>query len=52
MGLEVSGTVESMGAEAEKNSGFKLGDKVCAPYGMAMDCLCGENVGKVVLKVR
>lgn len=49
MGLEVSGTVEKMGIEAEKNSGFNIGDKVCAllggggyaeyvcaPYGMVM----------------
>ena len=49
MGLEVSGTIEEMGADAEKNSGFKIGDKVCAllggggyaeyvcaPYGMVM----------------
>ena len=44
--------LRAWGRKLKKNSGFKLGDKVCAPYGMAMDCLCGENVGKVVLKVR
>ena len=49
MGLEVSGEIFSMGAEAAERSGFKLGDKVCAllggggyaqyvavPYGMVM----------------
>lgn len=48
-GLEVSGTVEDMGKEAEKSGRFKKGDKicallggggyaqyVCAPYGMVM----------------
>jgi len=48
-GLEVSGTVMSMGDEAEKNCGFNVGDPVCAllggggyaeyvcaPYGMVM----------------
>jgi len=48
-GLEVSGTVEDMGKEAEKSGKFKKGDKicallggggyaeyVCAPYGMVM----------------
>jgi len=33
MGLEVSGYVEKMGALAEKNSGYKIGDKVCALLG-------------------
>ncbi len=33
MGLEVSGVVESMDAEVEKNSAFKAGDKVCALLG-------------------
>jgi len=49
MGLEVSGRVESMGIIAEMESGYKIGDKVCAllggggyaeyvcaPYGMVM----------------
>lgn len=49
MGLEVSGVIEDMGAEAKKGSGKKVGDKVCAllggggyaqyvcaPYGMVM----------------
>lgn len=33
MGLEVSGVVESLTAEAEKKSGYKVGDKVCALLG-------------------
>ena len=33
MGLEVSGVIERMGAVAEKESGFKKGDKVCALLG-------------------
>lgn len=49
MGLEVSGVIENMGESAAKNSGKKIGDKVCAllggggyaeyvcaPYGMVM----------------
>lgn len=49
MGLEVSGVIESMGEKAQKESGKKIGDKVCAllggggyaeyvcaPYGMVM----------------
>ena len=32
-GLEVSGTVLAMGCEAEKKSGFKIGDPVCALLG-------------------
>lgn len=49
MGLEVSGVIEELGEEAEKNSPYKKGDKVCAllggggyaeyvsvPYGMVM----------------
>lgn len=49
MGLEVSGIIEDMGEKAESESGFKIGDKVCAllggggyaeyvcaPYGMVM----------------
>lgn len=49
MGLEVSGEIVSMGAEATEQSGFQIGDKVCAllggggyaeyvavPYGMCM----------------
>ena len=48
-GLEVSGIVSDMGDDAKKNSGFAIGDKVCAllggggyaefvcaPYGMVM----------------
>ncbi len=50
MGLEVSGVIEDMGESAAKNSGKKIGDKVCAllggggyaeyvcaPYGMVMN---------------
>lgn len=50
MGLEVSGIIEDMGDTAKKESGKKIGDKVCAllggggyaeyvcaPYGMVMD---------------
>lgn len=50
MGLEVSGVIEDMGEKAKKESGKKIGDKVCAliggggyaqyvcaPYGMVMD---------------
>ncbi len=50
MGLEVSGIIEDMGERAKKESGKKIGDKVCAllggggyaeyvcaPYGMVMD---------------
>ena len=50
MGLEVSGIIEDMGEKAKKESGKKIGDKVCAllggggyaeyvcaPYGMVMD---------------
>ena len=33
MGLEISGVIEEMGAEAQKNSRFKVGDKVCALLG-------------------
>lgn len=33
MGLEVSGTIVAMGAEAEKKSGRKIGEKVCALLG-------------------
>lgn len=33
MGLEISGTVEKMGAAAAEKSGFKLGDRVCALMG-------------------
>ena len=49
MGLEVSGMIVSMGAEAAERSGYKVGDKVCAllggggyaeyvavPYGMCL----------------
>ena len=49
MGLEVSGVIENMGDKAKKESGRKIGDKVCAllggggyaeyvcaPYGMVM----------------
>ena len=49
MGLEVSGVIEDMGSTAKKESGRKIGDKVCAllggggyaeyvcaPYGMVM----------------
>lgn len=49
MGLEVSGVIEDMGESAKKESGKKIGDKVCAllggggyaeyvcaPYGMVM----------------
>ena len=49
MGLEVSGVITEMGAEAAAHSGFSVGDKVCAllggggyaeyvsvPYGMCM----------------
>lgn len=49
MGLEVAGKVKEMGAKAAKESGFQIGDKVCAllggggyaeyvcaPYGMVM----------------
>ena len=49
MGLEVSGIIEDMGEKAQKESGKKIGDKVCAllggggyaeyvcaPYGMVM----------------
>lgn len=49
MGLEVAGVVADMGATAKANSGFQIGDKVCAllggggyaefvcaPYGMVM----------------
>lgn len=32
-GLEVSGVVEKLGEEAEKSSGLKVGDKVCALLG-------------------
>lgn len=49
MGLEVSGIIEDMGDKAKKESGKKIGDKVCAllgggyaeyvcaPYGMVMN---------------
>lgn len=50
MGLEVSGVIEDMGEKAKKESGKKIGDKVCAllggggyaeyvcaPFGMVMD---------------
>ena len=50
MGLEVSGIIEDMGEKAKKESGKKIGDKVCAllggggyaqyvcaPWGMVMD---------------
>lgn len=50
MGLEVSGIIEDMGETAKRESGRKIGDKVCAllggggyaeyvcaPYGMVMD---------------
>ena len=30
MGLEVSGVIEDMGSAAKKESGKKIGDKVCA----------------------
>lgn len=33
MGLEVSGVIEAMGEKAEKESGKKIGDKVCALLG-------------------
>ncbi len=33
MGLEVSGEIIAMGEEAEKNSGFQVGDSVCALLG-------------------
>ena len=33
MGLEISGEIEAMGNEAEENSEFKVGDKVCALLG-------------------
>lgn len=33
MGLEISGTVEALGEEAQKNSSWKVGDKVCALLG-------------------
>ena len=33
MGLEVSGTIEKMGAEASEKSGFAIGEKVCALLG-------------------
>lgn len=33
MGLEVSGEIVSLGNEAEENSSFKIGDKVCALLG-------------------
>lgn len=33
MGLEISGIIEDMGAEAQKSSRFKVGDKVCALLG-------------------
>ncbi|MBR0326446.1 MAG: NAD(P)H-quinone oxidoreductase [Clostridia bacterium] len=33
MGLEISGIIEAMGVEAQKNSRFKVGDKVCALLG-------------------
>lgn len=50
MGLEVSGVIEDMGERAQRESGKKIGDKVCAllggggyaeyvcaPYGMVMN---------------
>ena len=33
MGLEVAGEIVKMGADAQKNSGWKTGDKVCALLG-------------------
>ena len=33
MGLEIAGTVEKIGSEAAKKSGFKVGDRVCALMG-------------------
>jgi NADPH2:quinone reductase len=33
MGLEISGIIKEMGAEAKEKSGWKIGDKVCALLG-------------------
>ena len=33
MGLEIAGTIVEVGAEAEKNSSWKIGDKACALLG-------------------